>query len=70
MLRRPVLDSALLQAELDVNAQAANAVIEQHVEIGAQRQFTDGRRNRKFEARDVLAALDAFAERGGRRSAG
>lgn len=70
VLRRPVLDSAMLQVELDVNAQAANAALEQLVDIGAVRQFTDGRRNRKFEAPAVLAALDAFAERGGRRRAG
>lgn len=70
VIRRPVLDSALLQAELSVNAQAANAAIEQLVAIGALRQFTDGRRNRKFEARQVLDALDAFAERGGRRVPG
>lgn len=69
VLRRPVLDSALIQAELDVNAQAANAAIELLVDVGALRQFTDGRRNRKFEAPAVLAALDAFAERGGRRAA-
>ena len=70
VLRRPVLDSALLQAELGVTAQAANAAIDLLVGVGALRQFTDGRRNRKFEAPAVLAALDAFAERGGRRRAG
>ena len=70
VVRRPVLDSALIQAELDVNAQAANQAIDLLVGIGALRQFTDGRRNRKFEAPEVLAALDAFAERGGRRASG
>lgn len=70
VVRRPVLDSALLQAELGVNAQAANGALARLVEIGALRQFTDGRRNRKFDAPAVLQALDAFAERGGRRAPG
>jgi Fic family protein len=63
VIRQPVLDSALLQRELQVTAQAADGAIARFVEIGALRQFTAGRRNRVYEAPDVLAALDAFAER-------
>jgi len=34
---------------------------------GILHQSTEGRRNRKYEAREVLAALDAFAESTARR---
>lgn len=67
LLRQPVLDVAFVKAELDVGAQAAGNALERLVELGALRQFTEGRRNRRFEAREVLDALDAFAERGGLR---
>lgn len=67
VLRQPVLDVALLRRELDVNGQAAGNAIDRLVDIGALQQFTEGRRNRRFEAPEVLAALDGFADRGGRR---
>lgn len=67
VLRQPVLDAGFVRRELDVTAQAAGNAIDRLVDIGALRQFTEGRRNRKFEAREVLDALDAFADRGGRR---
>jgi Fic family protein len=63
----PVLDSALVQSELDVSAMGADAAITELAEIGALREITGGRRNRRYEAPQVLAALDAFAERSGRR---
>lgn len=70
VLRQPVLDVAFVRRELGVQAQAAGNAIERLVELGALCQFSTGRRNRKFEAREVLAALDAFAERGGLRTPG
>ncbi len=68
VLRQPVLDSAFVQNELGVRAQAADDAISRLVDIGALVQFTPGRRNRKYEAPEVLAVLDAFADRGGRRA--
>lgn len=68
LLRQPVLDVAFVKAELGVGAQAAGNAITRLVELGALRQFSAGRRNRKYEAPDVLAALDAFAARGGLRA--
>ena len=68
VIRQPVLDSAFLQRELDVTAQAADGAIARLLEVAALRQFTSGRRNRKYEATEILAALDAFADRGGRRA--
>ncbi len=68
VFQHPVLDSALVQSELDVSAMGADAAITELVEIGALQEITGGRRNRRYAATEVLAALDAFAERAGRRS--
>ena len=66
--RHPVLDNALVMRELGVSAMGAEAAISELVEIGALKEITGGRRNRRYAASAVLAALDAFAERAGRRS--
>ena len=68
VFQHPVLDNALVQGELDVSAMGADAAITELVEIGALQEITGGRRNRRYAATQVLAALDAFAERAGRRS--
>ncbi len=68
VFRHPVLDNALVQGELDVSAMGADAAITELVEIGALQEITGGRRNRRYAANQVLAELDAFAERAGRRS--
>jgi len=68
VFQHPVLDSALVQSELDVSAMGADAAITELVEIDALQEITGGRRNRRYAATHVLAALDAFAERAGRRS--
>ncbi len=68
VLQHPVLDNALVQRELDVSAMGAEAAITELVEVGALREITGGRRNRRYAAVPVLAALDAFAERAGRRA--
>lgn len=68
VLQHPVLDNALVQRELDVSAMGAEAALAELIEIGALAEITGGRRNRRFAATHVLAALDAFAERAGRRS--
>lgn len=68
VLRHPVLDNALVMRELDVSAMGAEAALTELVEIGALKEVTGGRRNRRYAALQVLAALDAFAERAGRRT--
>ena len=68
VFQHPVLDNTLVQGELDVSAMGADAAITELVEIGALQEITGGRRNRRYAATQVLAALDAFAERAGRRS--
>ncbi len=68
VFQHPVLDNTLVQGDLDVSAMGADAAITELVEIGALQEITGGRRNRRYAATQVLAALDAFAERAGRRS--
>ncbi len=68
VFRHPVLDNALVQRELGVSVMGADAAITELVGIGALEEITGGRRNRQYAAVQVLAALDAFAERAGRRS--
>jgi len=63
-----VLGNALVQRELDVSAMGAEAAITKLVAIGALKEITGGRRNRRYAAVPVLAGLDAFAERAGRRA--
>lgn len=68
VFQHPVLDNALVRSELDVSAMGADAAITELIEIGALQEITGGRRNRRYAATQVLGALDAFAERAGRRS--
>lgn len=68
VFRHPVLDNAIVQRDLDVSAMGAEAAITELVAIGALQEITGGRRNRRYAAIPVLAALDAFAERAGRRT--
>jgi hypothetical protein len=68
VFQHPVLDNALVQRELRVSVMGADAAITELVGIGALEEITGGRRNRRYAAVQVLAALDAFAERAGRRS--
>lgn len=68
VFQHPVFDNALVQRELGVSAMGANAAVTELVGIGAVEEITGGRRNRRYAATEVLAALDAFADRSGRRS--
>jgi Fic family protein len=68
LFQHPVLDNALVQRSLSVSVMGADAAITELVAIGALDEITGGRRNRRYAATKVLAALDAFAERAGRRS--
>lgn len=68
LFQHPVLDNALLQRELGVSVMGAEAALTELGGIGALEEITGGRRNRRYAAVQVLAALDAFAERAGRRA--
>ena len=56
----------------ELNATAANALraIDQAVTAGLLAEMTGYRRNRLWQATDVLTALDDFAARAGRRTVG
>jgi hypothetical protein len=70
LLRQPVLDSPLVSRELGVPPQNAVRVLAPLIEAGVLTEFTGQKRNRMWQAREVLDALDAFATRAGRRSVG
>lgn len=66
-LRQPVLDSKLVQRELAVAPHNANTAISLLEDVGALKKVSGNYRDRKWAAKDVLNALDRFAERAGRR---
>jgi Fic family protein len=68
LVRQPVVDSPLVQRELGVAATNANTAIDHLEEKGILTKVSGNYRNRKWAAPEVLAALDEFAERAGRRS--
>ncbi len=59
---RPILDAPTIAARLGVDASTARRSIERLVAVGALRQRGGGRRNRVFEAPDVLGAFGPLAE--------
>ena len=67
LLRQPVIDSPTAQRQLGVSATNVNTAIDHLVDVGVLTKVSGNYRNRKWAANAVLAALDAFAERGGRR---
>ena len=66
-LRQPVLDSEIVQRELDVAPHNANTALALLEDIGALKKISGNHRYRKWAAKDVLDALDRFADRAGRR---
>lgn len=66
-LRQPVLTAAAVSEQLAIPPQNVYRAIEPLVAAQILVEFTDRRRNRAWRADEVLAALDAFAERAGRR---
>lgn len=67
LTRRPVVNAALLAQELGIESTNAHRYLNPLTEAGILIETTNGRRNRVWRSPDVLAALDAFAERAGRR---
>jgi Fic family protein len=68
LLRHPVVDAALLTRELGVAGTNVYRSLEPLQQAGVLVVTGDGRRNRTWRAPEVLAALDAFAARAGRRA--
>ena len=67
MLRQPVVDAELVQRVLEVTSANAHRAIRQLADAGVISEFSGRRRDRMWQAREVLVALDDFAARAGRR---
>lgn len=67
LLSQPVVDSPMLQRELGISDTAALDSIRRLVDAGVLTKVSGRDRNRKYVANDVLARLDEFAARAGRR---
>jgi Fic family protein len=65
--RQPVVGAATVAAELGVTPQNAQRAIGPLAEAGILTEFTGFKRNRMWQVREVLTALDDFAARAGRR---
>jgi Fic family protein len=68
LVQQPVVDSPSLQRWLGVPDMTADRAIDNLVDAGVLVKVAGNRRYRKWAAPEVLAALDSFAERGGRRA--
>jgi Fic family protein len=67
MLRQPVIDAAAVASELGIEPRNAQRAIAPLAEAGVLTEFTGFKRNRMWQSREVLTALDDFAARAGRR---
>lgn len=67
LARRPVVNAVLLAQELGMESTNAHRYLNPLTEAGILIEATNGPRNRVWRSPEVLAALDAFAERAGRR---
>lgn len=67
LLRQPVVDADLVQRTLGVTSANAHRAIRQLAEAHVISEFSGRRRDRMWQAREVLVALDDFAVRAGRR---
>lgn len=66
LTRRPVVNAALLARELGIESTNAHRYLNPLAEAGILVGSSSGPRNRVWRSPEVLAALDAFAERAGR----
>ncbi|SUE14169.1 mobile mystery protein B [Rhodococcus gordoniae] len=67
LLRQPVIDNRTAAAALSVTGANAQIAIDRLVDAGVLTQITEGRRNRLWQAKDVVRVLDEFAARATRR---
>lgn len=67
LLRQPVVDAAAVVDELGIRHANALRPINALVDAGVLTEFTGFTRNRMWQPREVIAALDEFAARAGRR---
>jgi len=67
-MKRPVVNAQLISDELGIPMTNVYRYLEPLAGYGIIVEFTDQTRNRAWRAPEVLYALDAFAERAGRRA--
>ena len=67
LIKRPVVNARLLTRELNIPMSNVYRYLDPLIDAGVMVEFTDQSRNRAWRAPEVLAALDAFAQRAGRR---
>jgi Fic family protein len=70
LLRHPVVNAALVAAEIGIAPQNAYRSLRPLVDASVLVEFTDRKRNQLWRAPEVLDALDRFAARAGRRNSG
>lgn len=70
LIRQPVITIAIAARELGVSEPAADTSVKKLVEAGILFQSTTGRRNRYWQATEVLNALDDFGARARRQRPG
>jgi Fic family protein len=68
LLRFPVVNAALVAAEIGIAPQNTYRSLRPLVDAGVLVEFTDRKRNQLWRAPEVLDALDRFAARAGRRN--
>jgi Fic family protein len=68
LLRRPVVNAAVLGAELGIAPQNVYRSLQPLLDAGVLVEFTARKRNQLWRAPEVLDALDRFAARAGRRN--
>jgi Fic family protein len=68
LVRQPVFNALTLERELGITTGNARRYVDPLVTAGVIVEFTDRTRNRAWRAPEILSALDAFAERAGRRN--
>jgi Fic family protein len=67
LLRQPVVDAELVQNELGATSANAHRALRQLADAGILAEFSGRQRDRIWQTREVLSALDDFAARAGRR---
>ena len=67
MIGQPAVDAAFVGEKLSVSATAARRAIDQAVTAGILAETSDRKRNRVWIAGEVIALLDEFSDRAGRR---
>jgi len=68
LLRQPVIDAAFVARELGITTANALRPIAPLVAAGVLTELSGSKRNRRWQSREVLSALDDFAARAGRRT--